>query len=99
MKESALRELIAILIEEAAVTSPAGDELLTEPDGSVGPDDGPDEASGTSATGGGPAMPLGAGPSYPGPESRTQKSARREITRVTGASFGGALPVKKNSRP
>jgi len=53
------------------------------------------EASGTAALGGVPVMPLGAGPSYPGAEPRSRSKALRDITRVTGGAFGGALPVGK----
>lgn len=70
-------------------------ELLTEPDG-TGEEGETEEASVAASIGGGPAMPLGAGPSYPGPEPRSRSKARREITRVTGGAFGGALPIKKS---
>jgi len=94
MSDSALRSLIRLMIEsDEDVHSPEGD-LLTEPDE---PDDETEaeEASVAASIGGGPAMPLGAGPSYPGPEHRGRSKARSEITRVTGGAFGGALPLKK----
>jgi hypothetical protein len=94
MRDSALRSLIRLIIEsEEDVHSPEGD-LLTEPDEIVDEVEA-EEASIAASIGGGPAMPLGAGPSYPGPERRSRSRARREITRVTGDAFGGALPIKK----
>ena len=94
MSDSALRSLIRLIIEsEEDVHSPEG-HLLIEPD-ETEDDREAEEASVVASIGGGPAMPLGAGPSYPGPERRSRKEASREITRVTGGAFGGALPVKK----
>jgi hypothetical protein len=95
MEERSLRSLIRLLIQEEAVHSRSG-ALLTEPDEADDPDDDdePSEASVAASIGGGPAMPLGAGPSYPGPEPRSLKKARSELTRVTGDAFGGARPVR-----
>ncbi len=95
MEERKLRSLLRLLIAEELSHSPKG-QLLTEPDSPDDPDeDGePDEASVAASIGGGPAMPLGAGPSYPGPEPRSRKKARSELTRVTGDAFGGARPVR-----
>ena len=95
MEERRLRTLIRHIIWEEAEHSRRGD-LLTEPDEADDPDEDeePREASVAASIGGGPAMPLGAGPSYPGPEPRSRKRARSELTRVTGDAFGGARPVR-----
>lgn len=96
MDEAQFRSLIRLIIESETTVTTADEnprDLLAEPDDSD--DKSSQEASGAGAAGGGPAMPLGAGPSYPGPERRSRKSARREITRVTGSAFGGARPIKK----
>jgi hypothetical protein len=95
MEERKLRSLLRLLIAEELAHSRSG-HLLTEPDDADDPDedDEPSEASVAASIGGGPAMPLGAGPSYPGPEPRSRKAARRALTRVTGDAFGGARPVR-----
>lgn len=95
MEERSLRSLIRLIIREASAHVRSG-ALLTEPDSPDNPegDEEAREASVAASIGGGPAMPLGAGPSYPGPEPRSRKRARSELTRVTGDAFGGARPVR-----
>lgn len=59
-------------------------------------DDAKREASGAAAAGGGPAMPLGAGPHYPGPDSPAVKRIKKQID-VVGRAYGGAKTTKKKS--
>lgn len=95
MEERSLRSLIRLIIREASSHVRSG-ALLTEPDSPDDPegDEEAREASVAASIGGGPTMPLGGGPSYPGPEPRSRKKARSELTRVTGDAFGGARPVR-----
>lgn len=51
------------------------------------------EMSGAAAAGGGPAMPLGAGPHYPGPDSPAVERIRKQID-VVGRAYGGSKPAK-----
>lgn len=54
------------------------------------------EASVAASAGGGPAMPLGVGPHYPGPDSPAVKRIRKQID-VVGRAYGGAKTTKKKS--
>lgn len=52
------------------------------------------EGSGAGAVAGA-IVPLGAGPSYPAPDRRSPKTARRKTARAVGRAFGGATPARK----
>lgn len=54
------------------------------------------EASVAASAGGGPAMPLGVGPHYPGPDSPAVKRIKKQID-VVGRAYGGAKTTKKKS--
>jgi hypothetical protein len=94
MSNALLRRLIGLIIESYELEDSTEGDLLTEPD-ETGDEDETEEASVVASIGGGPAMPLGAGPTHPGPERRSRNKTRREITRAAGSAFGGARPAKK----
>lgn len=52
------------------------------------------EASVAASAGGGPAMPLGVGPHYPGPDSPAVKRIKKQID-VVGRAFGDAKTTKR----
>lgn len=89
MNALTLRQLIRLMLEKS--------ELLSEPDVSSEGQEDQYEFSGVAAIGGGPAMPLGAGPHYPGPDLSPRKRIRNQVD-VVGRSFGGAKPARKRKR-
>jgi len=55
------------------------------------------EVSVAASSGGGPAMPLGVGPHYPGPDLPTRTRISKQVD-VVGRSFGGAKPVRRKRK-
>lgn len=89
MNAPTLRQLIRLMLEKI--------ELLSEPDASSEGQEAQDEFSGVAAIGGGPAMPLGAGPHYPGPDLPAYSRTKKQVD-IAGRSFGGARPARKKRR-
>ena len=86
MHAPALRQLIRLILEDR--------EILSEPDSSSEDQKLQGEFSGVAAIGGGPAMPLGAGPHYPGPDLSSQERVKSQVD-IVSRSFGGAKPAKR----
>lgn len=95
MNEELLRGLVRLIIESEKDKDQkkVPDNLLLEPKGSDPSQESADEASVAGAVAGA-ITPLGAGPTYPAPDRRSPKRARRETARAVGRAFGGASPKK-----
>ena len=88
MSEKILRQIIRVILDERA-------NLLIEPDSTSG--ESTEEVSAVASIGGGPAMPLGAGPHYPGPDLSTYTRISKQVD-IAGRAFGGAKPVRRRKR-
>lgn len=55
------------------------------------------EVSAVAALGGGPAMPLGVGPHYPGPDMPMTRRLSKQVD-IVGRSFGGAKPFTRKRK-
>lgn len=113
MSTELLREVISLLISESSKDEgkaedrdpkPKTSNLMLEPDYTKPADvrsqaetDETDEASGAAAAGGGPNMPMGVGPHYPGPDRGAAGRISKQIS-VVGRAFGNAKPINKNKR-
>ena len=112
MSTELLRKVISLLITESSKAEgkaqdrdpkPKTDNLMIEPDWtkpytvSSNETDETDEASGAAAAGGGPNMPMGVGPHYPGPDRAATASISDQIAAV-GRAFGGAKPLKNKRK-
>ena len=97
MNETQLREAIRAILEgdEDKKKPKKKKNLLVEPD-KMEKSKKDAEASHEVSAGGvqGVAVPLGAGPHYPAPDSPAVKRIRKQID-VVGRAFGGAKPTKK----
>ena len=109
MSTELLREVISLLISESSKDEgkaedrdpkPKTSKLMLEPDYTKPSDvrsqaetDETDEVS-VSANVAGASVPLGYSPEGSPQSSRKVRKSREEVTRVVGAAFGGAKPIK-----